>query len=113
VTVARNDHRSRPGVTLLDHDLVADSPTSGVEIDAILLGEFLDVGVLGEVLLRLILDVVVEREDGLGGAMNGGEGERGEPEKRRREGGGRKPGQTKKKSKERVWVELYGQSSCV
>jgi hypothetical protein len=99
VTVARNDHRSRPGVTLLDHDLVADSPTSGVEIDAILLGEFLDVGVLGE--------------DGLGGAMNGGEGERGEPEKRRREGGGRKPGQTKKKSKERVWVELYGQSSCV
>jgi hypothetical protein len=49
----------------------------------------------------------------LGRAMNGGEGERGEPEKRRREGGGRKPGQTKKKSKERVWVELYGQSSCV
>lgn len=48
-----------------------------------LLSELLDVGVLGEVLLGLVLDVVVEREDGLSCSMDFGELERAEPEENR------------------------------
>ena len=59
VRVRRNGEVQWEGVSLLDHDLVADTPSGGVEVDAVLLGEVFDVPVLGEVLLGLVLDVVV------------------------------------------------------
>jgi hypothetical protein len=45
--------------------LVADAAAGGEEVDGVLAGEALDVGVLPEVLLALVLDVVIEGEDGL------------------------------------------------
>lgn len=82
--ITGDNHRSRPRVSLLDHDLMTDSSTSGVEVDSVLLSELLDVGVLGEVLLGLVLDVVVEGEDGLGSSVDFGELERAEPERMER-----------------------------
>ena len=45
--------------------VVADARARGVEVDGVLAGELLDLGVLAQVLRRLVLDVVVDGEDGL------------------------------------------------
>lgn len=82
MAVAGDDHGTRPGVTLLDHDLVTDTTSGWIEVDRILLCELLNVGVLSEVLLRLILNVVVERKDWLRWAMDLGELERVVPGKK-------------------------------
>lgn len=83
MTVARDDHGSRPGVALLDHDLVADTSSGGVEVNTVRLGEGLDLGILGQVGGGLVLDVVVEGEDGLRGAVDGRQGEGSESARQR------------------------------
>jgi hypothetical protein len=72
VRVGADDHRAGDGVALLDHDLVGDAGAGGVEVDLVLEGELLDLGVLGEVLGGVVLDVVVDGEDGLGGVVDAG-----------------------------------------
>ena len=65
VRVRRHHQRSGMDEALLDHQLVADTGAGGEEGDALLGCEILDAPVLGEVLLRGVLDVVVEGEDRL------------------------------------------------
>ena len=65
MTVARHDHRAREHEALLAQDLVGDSTAGRVELDAVLTREVLDTPVLAEILLALVLDVVVHREDRL------------------------------------------------
>ena len=79
MTVARDRHDSRKRVALLNHDLVADSSSSGVEVDPVGARERLDARVLGEVGGRAVLDVVVEREDRLTGVGDLGGANRLEP----------------------------------
>ena len=62
MAVRCDGERVRKGIAFLDEDLVPDSAAGGVEVDAVLAGEHLDACVLSEVLLRLVLDVVVEGE---------------------------------------------------
>ena len=56
---------ARPGVALLNHDLVANTPASGVEVDAVLLCKLLDLPVLLEVRLALVLHIVIQGHDDL------------------------------------------------
>jgi hypothetical protein len=45
--------------TFLDHDLVTNTPTSGIVCNSMLLGEFVDKRVFLQVGFGLVLDVVV------------------------------------------------------
>jgi len=56
-----------------------DSSAGGEEIYPVVRGEFLDLGILGEVCGGFVLDIVVECEDGLTGVKDFGALERGEP----------------------------------
>ena len=58
---------------------MSDTSSGGVEVDPVVPSKLLDVGVLCEVLLGLVLDVVVEREHGLGRSVDLGQLERVEP----------------------------------
>jgi hypothetical protein len=80
--IASDDHLARPGVPFLDHDLVSDPTSRREKVYVVGLGKLFDLGVFGEVGSRLVLDVVVERKDGLTrvedlGALEGGKSERG------------------------------------
>ena len=55
---------------MLDHDLMADTRPGRVEIDAMLARKRFDPGVLAEVLRRRVLDVVIDRKNGLGWVEN-------------------------------------------
>jgi len=63
--VGRHNERARQDVAVRHHDLMADAGAGRVEVDALLSGEGLDLAVLGQVGLRLVLNVVVERENRL------------------------------------------------
>ena len=65
VTVGSHSDSAWPSIALLDHDLVANTASSRVEDDVLLLGEFFNLVVLLQVLLRLVLHIVVERHDDL------------------------------------------------
>lgn len=65
MTVTRDGHDSREGVTLLNHDLMPNSPSGGVEVDTMGPRKGLDARVLGEVRRGTVLHVVVEGEDRL------------------------------------------------
>ena len=69
MTVAGHCERVREGVTLLYEDLVANATTGGVEVDAMLPREGFNSSVLGQVLRRLVLNVVVEGENQLLGIV--------------------------------------------
>jgi hypothetical protein len=58
------------GIALLNHDLVSDTSPGGVKVDPIRMGESFDLGIFLQVLGRLVLDVVVEREDWLTRVVN-------------------------------------------
>src|SRR5262249_8524295 len=58
VGIGADDHRTRYHIALLDHDLVRDAGAGWVEIDAVLLGEALDAGVLVQILRRQVLNVM-------------------------------------------------------
>ena len=60
VAVTCHDHGPRPRVALFHHDLMPDTPSRRVEINALLRREFLDLSVFGQVLFRLVLHIVVQ-----------------------------------------------------
>ncbi len=78
VGIRSHDQGAGPGVTLLDHHLVADSPPGRVKVDSVEACEGLDGGVLGLVFLGEVLDVVVESEDRLPWVVDAGRAEGGE-----------------------------------
>jgi hypothetical protein len=55
----------RKCITLLDHDLVTDSPTSRIEVNPMRVCKSFDLAVLFEILGGLVLYIVVEGEDEL------------------------------------------------
>ena len=65
VTIAGDNHFSRPCVTFLHDDLVSDTATGGVEVHAVLFCKRLDLLILDEIGRRLILDIVIECKNGL------------------------------------------------
>lgn len=78
MTITRHDHLPRPSIPLLHHDLVSDPPPRRIEIHPMLGSESFDLFVFCEVGGGVVLDVVVEGEDGLFGvedfgALEGGE----------------------------------------
>jgi hypothetical protein len=77
VGVGADHHGTGDGVALFHHDLVADAGAGGVVVDAVVVGELFDFGVLAEVLGGVVLDVVVDGEDGLGGVGDAGRPARG------------------------------------
>ena len=72
VRVRVGRHNERPGhdVTALDHDLVPDARTGGIEVDAVLFGEGFDSAIFLLIRFVLVLDIVVERKDELFRIMN-------------------------------------------
>lgn len=64
--VGRNGQRLRERIPLLDHNLVANASSRGIEIDTVEGGELLYGFVFFEINGGFVLDVVVEGEDGLG-----------------------------------------------
>jgi hypothetical protein len=65
VTITGHHHLPGPCISLLDHDLMTDTPSGRVEIDLVIGCEFLNLLVLCLIGYRVILDIVVEGEDGL------------------------------------------------
>ena len=62
MTVTSNDHLSRQGIPLFDYDLVTNTTTSGIEIDAVLLCKCFNLLILPNVGLGLVLHIVIEGE---------------------------------------------------
>ncbi len=60
--VGGDDERPRHHVLLLDHHLVPDAGARRIEVHPLFTGKRLDGGVFGQVLGRVVLDVVIERE---------------------------------------------------
>jgi hypothetical protein len=63
--VRSDSHGVRECISFLNHDLVSDTTTGWVDIDLVLVAKGLNGGVLVQVLLRFVLNVVVSSEDGL------------------------------------------------
>ena len=70
VRIGRHDERTRNHIAALHHDLVSYTRTSGIKVDAVLLGERFDRAVLLLVGFLLVLNIVVESEDELLGIVN-------------------------------------------
>jgi hypothetical protein len=60
MTVTSHYHLSWPCITLLYHDLVANTSSCGVEVDSVLLGKLFNLAVLGKIRFRFVLYIVVE-----------------------------------------------------
>lgn len=71
MTVTRHDHLARPSISFLYHNLMPNPPSCRVKVHIVLLGKRLDFGVFLDICLRLVLHVVVEREDGLARILYG------------------------------------------
>ncbi len=65
MTITGNHHLTRPCITLLDHDLMTDTPSSRIKINPVITCKFLNLFVLGLIGYGLVLNVVVEGKDGL------------------------------------------------
>lgn len=76
MTITCNHHLSRPGVTLLDDDLVTNTSTSRVKVNTVLLGKSLNLLVLLLVSFRLVLHVVIKGKNRLSRVVEPGAGER-------------------------------------
>lgn len=70
MTVTSDSEGVGKGVALFDEDLVADAATGGIEVNGMSAGESLYGSILGEVLGRLVLDIVVEGEYKLPGIVD-------------------------------------------
>lgn len=80
VGVGVRGHRNsaRPGISLLNHDLMANTTAGAIEGNAVMAGELLDQSVFLQVGLALVLNIVIQRQYDLLGVVNFGGADRGE-----------------------------------
>lgn len=65
MTITGNCEGVREGITFLYEDLVPDTPTGRIKVNAMYPGKGFDGGIFFQVLFCLVLDIVIESEDDL------------------------------------------------